>query len=94
MGFVMNMYRNLNLGCVLDESGTDEEECNRMVASGSRVAGGIRSLINARSLKLECAQVLHKALLVPVLTYGSETLYGRRRRGLSGFRVGPPYNGF
>ena len=40
------------LGCVLDESGTDEAECNRKVASGMRVAGTIRSLVNAKSLQL------------------------------------------
>ena len=38
------------LGCVLDESGSDEEECSRKVASGRRVAGTIRSLVNSRSL--------------------------------------------
>ena len=27
------------LGCVLDESGTDEAKCSRKVASGRRVAG-------------------------------------------------------
>ena len=62
------------LGCVLDESGTDEAECSRKVASGRRVAGAIRSLVNARSLQLECAKVLHESLLVPVLTYGSDTI--------------------
>ena len=31
------------LGCVLDESGTDDAECSRKVASGRRVAGAIRS---------------------------------------------------
>ena len=31
------------LGCVLDESGTDEAECSRKVASGKKVAGAIRS---------------------------------------------------
>ena len=40
--------------------------------SGRRVAGAIRSLVNGRSLQLECARVLHESLLVPVLTYGSE----------------------
>ena len=40
------------LGCVLDESGTDETECSRKVASGRRVPGAIRSLVNARSLSL------------------------------------------
>ena len=68
------------LGCVLDESGTDEAECSRKVASGRRVAGAIRSLVNARSLQLECARVLHESLLVPVLTYGSETMIWREER--------------
>ena len=60
------------LGCVLDESGIDETECSRKVASVRRVAGAIRSLVNSRSLQLECARVLNESLLVPVLMYGSE----------------------
>ena len=43
------------LGYVLGESGTDEAECHRMVTSRRRVARAIRSLVNARSLHLECA---------------------------------------
>ena len=31
------------LGCVMNESGTDEAECRRKVASGRRVTGAIRS---------------------------------------------------
>ena len=58
----------------MDKSSTDEAECNSNVASGRSVAGTIRSLVNARSLQLECAEVLHESLLVPVFTYGSETL--------------------
>ena len=58
------------LGCVLDESGTGEAE----VASERSVAGIIRSPINARRLQLECARVLHEALLFPVRMYGSETM--------------------
>ena len=38
------------LECVLDESGTDGAECSRKVASGRRVAGAIRSLVNAGDL--------------------------------------------
>ena len=45
------------LRCVLDESGTDGAECSRKVASGRRVAGAIRSLVNARDLQLECASL-------------------------------------
>ena len=41
-----------NLGCVLYEP-----ECSRKVPSGRRVAGAIRSLVNARNLQLECASL-------------------------------------
>ena len=44
--------------------------------SGRRVAGPIRSLVNA-SFQLECARVLLESLLVPVLAYGSETIMWR-----------------
>ena len=62
------------LWCILDESGTCGAECSRKVASGRKVAGAIRSLVNARDLQLECARVLHETLLVPVLMYGSEPM--------------------
>ena len=42
--------------------------------SGRRVAGAIRSLVNARDFQLECAKVLHEIFFVPVLMYGSETM--------------------
>ena len=61
----------------MDESGTDEAECSRKVTSGRRVTGEIRSLVNARSLQLKCARVLHESLLLPVLTYGSDTMIWR-----------------
>ena len=44
------------------------------MASGRRVAGAIRSLVNARDLQLEYARVLHETLLVPVFMYGNETM--------------------
>ena len=68
------------LGFVLDESGTYEAQSSRKVASGRRVADVIRSLVNARSLQLECSRVLHESLLVPVLTHGNGYGYGLRRR--------------
>ena len=52
------------------------------VASERRVAVIIRYLVNARSLKLECAMVLNESLLVPVLKYGGEERYGGSRRCL------------
>ena len=45
------------LGCALDKAGTDGAECIRKVASGQRVAGAIRTLVNARDLKIECASL-------------------------------------
>ena len=65
------------LGFVLDESGTNEAEGSRKVASGWRVTGVIKSLLNARSLQFGCAKVLQESFLVPVLTYGSETVIWR-----------------
>ena len=46
------MVLNGEEGCVLDESGSDEAECRRKLASGRRVAGAIMSLVNARDLQL------------------------------------------
>ena len=54
------------LGYVLDESGTDGAKCSRKVESGRRVAGEIRSLVNARDLQLECTVAFHEILLVSV----------------------------
>ena len=45
-----------SLGCILDESGTDDAKCRRKVVSRRKV---------------ECTRVLHEALLVTVLMYGS-----------------------
>ena len=45
----------------------------------SRVADAIRSLVNAKILRLEYARVLHESLLVPVLTYGNETMIWREK---------------
>ena len=58
----------------MNEPGTDEAECRRKSESERRFAGAIRSLVNAKSLQLECSKVLHETLLVAVLVYGSETL--------------------
>ena len=58
----------------LDESGTDQAVCCRKLVSGRRVAGAIRSLVNAGGLQLECARVWHKSFFVPVHMYGSETV--------------------
>ena len=57
----------------------DEAKCSRKVESGRRVGGAIRSLVNTRSLQLECAKILHETLLVSALTYGSETMLWREK---------------
>ena len=55
------MSRNLNIWGT--DSGTDGAECSRKVASGRRVAGVDKSLVNAWDLQLGCARVLHETLL-------------------------------
>ena len=50
----------------------------RQSVIGRRVAYAIRSLVNAKSLQLECARVLHDLLLMPVLMYDSETMMRSR----------------
>ena len=67
----------------MNESGRDEAECCRKVASVRRFAGAISSLLNARGLQLECARIFHESLLVPVLMYGSEKMI---RNGLGVYR--------
>ena len=69
-------------GCVLDESDANVPECRRKVASERRVASAIRSLVSVRGIQLECARVLHDALLMPVLMYDSKQCFGKRRRDL------------
>ena len=56
------------LGYMLDDKGTDDAECGR------KVAGAIKSLVNAKGLSLECMRVLHESMLIPVLMYGSESM--------------------
>ena len=63
----------------MDQSGTDKAECSRKLVNGGRVAGVIKSLINARNLQLECATVLHDSLLVPVFKYDNETMIWREK---------------
>ena len=71
-------YLGIYIHGMYNESGTYEAECSRKVASGRRIADAIRSLVNARSLQLECVRILHGSLLVvPVLKYGSETMVWR-----------------
>ena len=68
------MYRNSNIWGFLNEAGSDGAECSRKEVSGRRVAGAIRSPVNARDLQLECARILHETLFVLVLMYDSETM--------------------
>ena len=64
---------------MLVESGTDGAEYSMKVMNGRRVAGAIRSLVNAMDLQLECARVSHETLYVPVLTCSSETLLWKEK---------------
>ena len=69
-------------GCVLDESGTDGAECRRKVASGRKVAGVIRSLVNARVLELECEGCCMRGCSCFFYCMIVRQCYGEKRRGL------------
>ena len=47
--------------------------------NGKKVAGAIKSLVNARDLQLQYAKVLHETLFVPDLMYGSETILWKEK---------------
>ena len=63
----------------MDESSTDGVEFRRKVASGRRVAGAIRFLLNARDLQFECAGALQETLLVSVFMYGSKRMLWKEK---------------
>ena len=50
------------MGCILDKSGKDEAKCSRKMVNGRRVLVATRSLVNARSLRLQCNRILHESL--------------------------------
>ena len=56
------------------ESGPNGKECCRKPASDMEVTSVIRSLVNATSLRLECAKVLHDGLIVTGLMKRSKTM--------------------
>ena len=58
---------------------TNGADYSRKVASGRRVAGTIRSMVNAMDLLLECAKVFHETLFVHVLMYGNERMLWREK---------------
>ena len=50
------------LGYMVDEKGTDDAECSMKVVNGRKMAGAIKSLVDAKGISLECARVLHDAI--------------------------------
>ena len=73
------------LGCALDELDTDESECRMKVATGIRISGAIRPLVNDWDLQLECARVLHESLIMAFLMFSSETIMWEEKER---FRLG------
>ena len=63
----------------MDESGTDDAECRKELASERKVVGAIRFQINAMGLQFECARGLHQGWVVPILLYVSETMIWREK---------------
>ena len=74
MGCDCSMCQNLSTWVVFWMNLVQILQCHKKVASERKVAGNIWSMFNAKGLQLECARVLHEALLMPVLIFGSETM--------------------
>ena len=70
------------MGYVLDES---DRDYSTNIASGRKVAGAIRFIVNAWNLLHECARALHEALLMPILSYGSEIMVKRKKETVFAF---------
>ena len=68
----------ISLGHV-SEFWANPAECCMKVASGRRVAGAISSLVNTKSLQLECARIMHESLFMTVLMYGNETTIWKKK---------------
>ena len=58
------------------------ESIREGLVDGKQFAGAIRYLVNARSLQLEYARILHKVCPCLFLLYGSEIMVQRERKGL------------
>ena len=66
----------------MDEAGTNGAECSRKMASGRRVAGAIRFLVNARDFSLSVQESCVKHCLCLFLSIAVKQCYGKRRRDL------------
>ena len=64
------------IGCDLDKSGS----------GSAKSCWKFANMVSAKRLQLECAKVLHEALLLTVSLYGSETMV-KRDRERAKFRV-------
>ena len=73
-----------NSECVSNESGTDDVECHKEVASGRKGAGVIMSVVNGRGLQLECVREGFLMRYCSCFLYFRTVIqgYGVRRRDL------------
>ncbi len=61
------------LGSVMCKHGGTEGEIRERALQGRRVAGSLRQIINGRSVSMEVKRDLRSTIVVPALTYASET---------------------
>ena len=54
-------------------------QCRRKGVNGHKIAGAIRSLVNAIDLQLECARLLHEKFLVPILIYDNDSMLWKEK---------------
>ena len=67
------------LGSVMSKDGSIEDEVGERVQQGRRVVGTLKAVTRNRMVSMEAKKSLHDSVLIPTLTYGSETWTMLRR---------------
>ena len=71
---VMENVRSFKyLGSVMSKDGSIEDDVQEKVQQGKRTAGTLRAVTRNRSVSMEVKRSLHGSVLIPSMTYGSET---------------------
>ena len=61
------------LGSLFSRDGRCDKEMERRKIAGSRVSGALRPLVRSKNVSLQAKKLMHNAILLPSITYGSET---------------------
>ena len=67
----MNEY--VYLGSMFTRDGRCESDIERRKTAGAKVSGALRPIMKSRSVSIPAKKLMHQAILLPTLMYGSES---------------------